>query len=233
MSEELPLCKSLLSTQLYFLHFLQTNTNNSQLHLATCDGLTPHISLMSYTYLPSTPFDPYPTIIMTTNPSSRKTNHLLTNPQVSLLVHDWVSHRPPTRAPSTGDREGSPPPAATRSSLASLLMNLNTSALSSISTTITGSARFLEPGSEEEAWCKARHLENNTFEEEMSLIGQQQQQEGQRRPSMSIDGDVRVVTVRASEGRIADWKGGVRDWRVVTEDGPVQPQPASELVNGL
>ena len=187
---------------------------------------------MSYTYLPSTPFDPYPTIIMTTNPSSRKTNHLLTNPQVSLLVHDWVSHRPPPRAPNhSGDREGSPPPAATRSSLASLLLNLNTSALSSISTTITGSARFLEPGSEEEAWCKARHLENNTFEEEMSLIGRQQQAEGQRRPSISIDGDVRVVTVRASEGRIADWKGGVRDWRVVTEDGPAQP--ASELVNGV
>lgn len=183
---------------------------------------------MSYTYLPSTPFDPCPTIIMTTNPSSRKTNHLLTNPQVSLLVHDWVSHRPPTR--HSGDREGSPPPAATRSSLASLLFNLNTSALSSISTTITGSARFLEPGSEEETWCKARHLENNTFEEEMSLIGQQQPPEGQRRPSLSIDGDARVVTVRAREGRIADWKGGVRDWRVVTES---PGQSATELPNGV
>ncbi|XHG09319.1 hypothetical protein AWENTII_012388 [Aspergillus wentii] len=184
---------------------------------------------MSYTYLPSTPFDPHPTIIMTTNPSSRKTNHLLTNPRVSLLVHDWVSHRPPTRAP-TGDREGSPPPAATRSSLASLLMNLNTSALSSISTTITGTARFLEAGSEEESWCKEKHLENNTFEEEeMNTFGQQQQQIGQRRPSLSIDSDVRVVTVRVREGRIADWKGGVRDWTVVTEG---EEQPHSGLVNG-
>ncbi|KAE8151887.1 putative pyridoxamine phosphate oxidase [Aspergillus avenaceus] len=198
--------------------------NSRFLHLATCDGLTPHVSLMSYTYLPSTPYDPYPTIIMTTNPSSRKTNHLLTNPRVSLLVHDWVSHRPPTRAPNPGgQREGSPPPAATRSSLASLLLNLNTSALSSISTTITGSARFLEPGSEEEAWYKERHLENNTFEEEMSVFGQQQQlQPGRRRESLSIDEDVRVVTVRVSEGRIADWKGGVRDWQVV-RDGHDQP----------
>ena len=194
---------------------------------------------MSYTYLPSTPFDPFPTIIMTTNPSSRKTNHLLTNPRVSLLVHDWVSHRPPVRASSNVEgRDGSPPPAATRSSLASLLLNINTSALSSISTTIAGSARFLEPGSDEEAWCKERHLENNTFEEEeMSLFGQQQQQQreqagltGQRRSSMTVDGNARVVTVRVTEGRIADWKGGVQDWVVVTE-GEQQDQPP--LVNGV
>ncbi|KAL4884712.1 hypothetical protein BJY04DRAFT_205758 [Aspergillus karnatakaensis] len=191
--------------------------NSRFLHLATCDNLTPHISLMSYTYLPSTPFDPYPTIIMTTNSSSRKTTHLQTNPRVSLLVHDWVSHRPPTRASNSGaTRDGSPPPAATRSSLASLLLNLNTSALSSISTTITGEARFLEPGSEEETWCKDRHLENNTFEEEMSTFGQVSQP-GQRRLSLSIEDDVRVVTVRVREGRLADWKGGVRDWLVVQE----------------
>lgn len=186
---------------------------------------------MSYTYLPSTPFDPNPTIIMTTNPSSRKTNHLLTNPRVSLLVHDWVSHRPPVRTSPT-DRDGSPPPAATRSSLASLLLNLNTSALSSISTTITGSARFLEVGSAEEGWCKERHLENNTFEEEeMGLAGLQQQQQqpevpGHRRPSITVDEDARVVTVRVTEGRIADWKGGVRDWSVITEQN-------SGLVNGV
>jgi hypothetical protein len=185
---------------------------------------------MSYTYLPSTPFDPYPTIIMTTNPSSRKTNHLMTNPRVSLLVHDWVSHRPPTRTPNpSGQRDGSPPPVATRSSLASLLLNLNTSALSSISTTITGTARFLEPGSEEEAWCKEKHLENNTFEEELGMFGQQQQAAGQRRPSLSIDNDVRVVTVRVREGRIADWKGGVRDWKLVSE---TEQQADEPLVNG-
>lgn len=165
---------------------------------------------------------------MTTNPASRKTNHLLSNPRLSLLVHDWVSHRPPTRAP--GGRDGSPPPAATRSSLASLLLNLNTSALSSISTTITGEARFLEPGSEEESWCKERHLENNTFEEEeMSFFGQQQQTDpAARRASMSIDSDVRVVTVQVREGRIADWKGGVRDWILLPPAGEHEG-----LVNGV
>jgi len=184
---------------------------------------------MSYTYLPSTPYDPYPTIIMTTNPASRKTNHLLSNPRVSLLVHDWVSHRPPTRTSNPhGERDGSPPPAATRSSLASLLLNLNTSALSSISTTITGQARFLEPGSDEEKWCKERHLENNTFEEEEMSFGQQQRMDpSQRRPSLAIDSDVRVVTVQVREGRIADWKGGVRDWVLL----PVEQTQG--LVNGV
>lgn len=89
----------------------------------------------------------------------------------------------------------------------------------------------MESGSEEESWCKARHLENNTFEEEeINLFGQQQQQQdpNARRPSISIDTDVRVVTVRVTEGRIADWKGGVRDWVLLPAE-----QQDSGLVNGV
>ncbi|EGD86205.1 hypothetical protein H112_07133 [Trichophyton rubrum D6] len=198
--------------------------NSRFLHLATCDGLNPHISLMSYTFLPSTPFNPTPTIIMTTNPSSKKTLNLRSNPRVSLLVHDWVSHRPPTRTRDAG-REGSPPPAATQSSLATLLLNLNTSAMSSISTTIIGEARVLDVGSEEEKWCRERHLESNTFIADeggigvFSSSGQARQGgtgEQERRPSI-MDDDVNVVVVAVKEGRIADLKGGVRDWAVVTE----------------
>jgi hypothetical protein len=63
----------------------------------------------------------------------------------------------------------------------------------------------------------------------MSLFGQQQRTDlTARRPSMSIDSDVRVVTVQVREGRIADWKGGVRDWILLP--------PANEhegLVNGV
>lgn len=228
---------------------------------------------MSYTYLPrGSPFDgsahAHPTIIMTTNPSSRKALNLLSNPRVSLLVHDWVSHRPPTLAdtnpdidenndPSgrgngeteTGgaadadadaDREGSPPPAATRSSLASLLLSLNTSALSSISTTIMGDARVVEQGAEEERWCKERHRENNTFAAEevdqSNLQQQEEREQGQRHQGgggggvEDEDEDVRVVAVRVKEGRIADWKGGVRDW-VVAADG--EQQQGSNLPNGI
>ncbi|KAI2001942.1 hypothetical protein LOZ52_001850 [Ophidiomyces ophidiicola] len=196
-----------------------------ELHLATCDNLTPHISLMSYTYLPSTPFSPHPTVIMTTNPASKKTLNLLSNPRVSLLVHDWVSHRPPTRTRDPG-REGSPPPAATQSSLATLLLNINTSALSSISTTIIGTARFPEAGSDEERWCKERHLENNTFAADASEFGVfRRNSEAATGPIGDADVDVpavgdgvRVVTVQVREGRIADWKGGVRDWALVSEE---------------
>ncbi|KAM5431584.1 hypothetical protein McanMca71_004818 [Microsporum canis] len=210
--------------------------NSRFLHLATCDGLNPHISLMSYTFLPSTPFNPTtPTIIMTTNPSSKKTLNLRSNPRVSLLVHDWVSHRPPTRNRDAG-RDGSPPPAATQSSLAALLLNINTSAMSSISTTIIGEARVLDTGSEEEKWCRERHLENNTFIADEVGVGVfsgrgQARQEGAeededevgRRPSI-MDDDVNVVVVAVKEGRIADLKGGVRDWAVVPE-GEEQRQP--------
>ena len=166
---------------------------------------------MNYTYLPSTPFTNEPTIIMTTNPSSKKTTNLAKNPRVSLLVHDWISHRPPTRP-----ADGSPPRQTARSSLATLLLNLNTSELSSISATISGRARILEQGSEEEKWCKTKHTENNTFDdqarEERGVIGSlQEQHDGGA--SCFIEGEgVRVVVVPVLEGRIADWKGGVKDW---------------------
>ena len=162
---------------------------------------------------------------MTTNPTSKKTLNLLNNPRVSLLVHDWVSHRPPTRLPDP-TREGSPPPQATRSSLASLLLNMNTSALSSISATINGEAVMVEHGSEEEKWCKERHLENNTFgdqaREEEGFWGSAPQAptEGDGGTNCYIEGEeVRVVLVGVREGRIADWKGGVKDWSLATQDG--------------
>ncbi|KAI4162740.1 MAG: hypothetical protein LQ342_003627 [Letrouitia transgressa] len=208
------------------------------LHLATCDALYPHVSLMNYTYLSSTPFDPSPVIIMTTNPSSKKTLNLLSNPRVSLLVHDWVTHRPPTRIPDP-TREGSPPPQATRSSLASLLLNINTSALSSISATINGTARMVEQGSEEESWCKERHLENNTFgdqaREERGIFGTalSAPSEGDGGASCFIEGEeVRVVVVSVKEGRIADWKGGVKDWSIASSDGE-GPRGRHQLVNGV
>lgn len=210
------------------------------LHLATISAAqtsppTPHVSLMNYTFLPS--YKQHgPVIIMTTNAESLKTQNLLHNAKVSILVHDWVSHRPPTASNVAGGRSGSPPAAATRSSLASLLLNLNTSALSSISTTIAGEARFLEHGSEEERWCKETHLANNTFgdqaREEAGLFGgQPPDPEGSS--SCYIEGDdVRVVIVPIREGRIADWKGGVRDWIVVDGETNTNNGDSSDAARG-
>jgi Pyridoxamine 5'-phosphate oxidase len=177
---------------------------------------------MNYTFFPNYK-DQGPVIIMTTNARSLKTENLLHNSRVSLLVHDWVSHRPPTASDVSGQRSGSPPAAATRSSLATLLLNINTSSLSSISTTIAGEARFLDQGSDEEKWCKEAHLANNTFgdqaREEAGLFGgQPPNPEGSSSCYMAGD-DVRVVLVPVREGRIADWKGGVKDWVVVGQPG--------------
>lgn len=231
---------SLAGTNQVFLTTLPSEVsqclrNARFLHLATIarpispnDPPTPHVSLMNYTFLPAYTWNsssPEPVILMTTNTQSLKTQNLRSNPRVSLLVHDWSSHRPPTASNVGGEvRSGSPPAAATRSSLASLLLNLNTSALSSISTTISGEARFLDAGSEEEKWCKEAHLANNTFEGQLSTeAGYFGSSPGAVQPSENASGyiegnDVRVVLVPLRTGRISDFKGGVRDWRIVSEE---------------
>nr|ANK36054.1 pryidoxamine phosphate oxidase-like protein [Didymella tanaceti]ANK36063.1 pryidoxamine phosphate oxidase-like protein [Didymella tanaceti]AOG62190.1 pryidoxamine phosphate oxidase-like protein [Didymella tanaceti] len=203
------------------------------LHLATCSDNVPHVSLMNYTYLPSTPYSTGPIIIMTTPSSSRKTDNLESNTRVSLLVHDWISHRPPTL--SQQGRSPSPSAPGPRSgSLAELLLGMNTASLSRISTTINGVAEIVSSGSEEERWYRAQHLANNTFgptsEETYSSspvggglwggggIARTNEhgndiREGDGGTRCYVEGDeVKVVVVMIKDGRIADWKGQVRDW---------------------
>jgi hypothetical protein len=132
-----------------------------------------------------------------------------------------VSHRPPTavRRPSGG----SPGPEH-RSSLASLLLNLNTSAMSSISATINGSARLLDHDSDEENFYRERHLENHTFDSDTdggsaalfrgARAGVQQAEDGGRGCFVAGE-EVRVIVVEIRDVRISDWKGGVRDWTLV------------------
>ncbi|PPJ50587.1 hypothetical protein CBER1_06286 [Cercospora berteroae] len=196
-------------------------TNARFLHLATCTNNVPHVSLMNYTYLPSHPFPQStttqlpsgPTIIMTSNPSSKKTLNLLQNPNVSILVHDWVSSRPPNSM-SGSDRERSPS-GGPRSSLAAMLMQMNSTAVSSNSITMNGEAVVLEAGSEEEKWCKEQHVANNTFEDGDSTgLGRGSVDgTGDSGKGAYIEGEnVRVVVVNIKGGRISDWKGNVSDW---------------------
>lgn len=140
-----------------------------------------------------------------------------------ILIQLGVSHRPPTqgRRPSGG----SPGPES-RSSLAAMLLNLNTSAMSSISATIGGPARLAPTGSEEEKYYTEQHLENNTFEDGEGQFQRQQTTTSEQngRTSHFVDGEeVRVIIVDIKDVRISDWKGTVRDWAVV---------PAAPLVNG-
>ncbi|CCF47795.1 hypothetical protein CH063_16037 [Colletotrichum higginsianum] len=150
---------------------------------------------------------------MTTNPASRKTQNLLSNPNVSLLVHDWSSHRPPT----SGRRlSGGSPGPEHRSSLASLLLNLNTAAVSSISATINGTASLVDNGSDEEKFYREAHLENNTFDEGQSFNPSVQAEDGGRGCFVAGE-EVRVIVVKIKDVRISDWKGAVRDYVLAEE----------------
>ncbi|KAG5986532.1 hypothetical protein E4U43_005465 [Claviceps pusilla] len=200
---------------------VQCLQNARFLHLATCTDNVPNVSLMNYTYLPSSPYSSVPVIVMTTNPQSRKTTNIIRNPNVSLLVHDWVSHRPPT----SGRRmSGGSPGPEQRSSLASLLLNLNSTAMSSISATIGGEARLAPSGSDEEKYFTEQHLANNTFEEGEPIFRPDSNSEAETRNGHFVDGEeVRVIIVGIKDVRISDWKGTVRDWALV---------PDANLVNG-
>ncbi|KAK6859466.1 hypothetical protein PG995_003102 [Apiospora arundinis] len=192
---------------------VQCLENARFLHLGTCTNNQPHVSLMNYTYLPSSPYSTEPTIIMTSNPSSKKANNLVENPNVSLLVHDWVSHRPPTqgRRPSGG----SPGPEH-RSSLASLLQDMNASALSSTSATMNGVATLVPRGSDEEKYYRTEHLENNTFDSSAEGGGAPvfNREADPSRTSREDGGsvflageEVRVIVVKIRDVRTSDWKG--------------------------
>ena len=105
--------------------------------------------------------------------------------------------------------------------------------MANISATINGTATVLPLGSEEEKWCKLQHLENNTFEQDQrqqSILSSSPStgvSDDTSRQSFLQDEDIRVVVVRIKDGRIADWKGGVKDWVLAPAEG------AERLVNGI
>lgn len=80
---------------------------------------------------------------------------------------------------------------------------------------------MVESGTEEEKFLREAHLRNNTFGE--GEEGEGRTQDGGR--GCFIEGEeVRVVVVRITDGRVADWKGAVRDWSLV---------PRERLANGV
>lgn len=110
-----------------------------------------------------------------------------------------------------------------------MLINLNTSAMSSISATINGTANLVPPGSEEEKYYREQHLENNTFDSEGVLSFNRQPQspvEDGGRECFVAGEEVQVILVHIKDIRTSDWKGGVRDW-VLTSEG------SSAAVNGI
>lgn len=147
-----------------------------------------------------------------------------------------VSHRPTTSTAARRLSAGtatSPPP---DSSLAALLFNLNSSAVSSISATINGEARLVAAGSDEERFYRAKHLEANTFDagadllRRESVVGGGGGAEDGGRGCFVAGEEVRVIVVAIRDVRIADWKGAVRDWVIA----PVAAaEEAHQGVNGV
>ncbi|ODV65289.1 hypothetical protein HYPBUDRAFT_163527 [Hyphopichia burtonii NRRL Y-1933] len=126
-------------------------------HLATCKDNFPHVSLMNYTYY-SKENEYY---IITTSPKkTTKYENIISNPNVSLLVHDWISARNPDE--STSDSVAN----KRRNSLYELLTNLNKSEISSVSVMINGKAEILSPHTDLEKFnfFKSLHLNNDSID---------------------------------------------------------------------
>lgn len=126
-------------------------------HLATSLNDIPHVSLMNYTYY-SKGNDYY---IITTSPKgTTKYENIESNPNVSLLVHDWISAKT-TDAESTDDSTGK-----RRNSLFELLTNLNKTEMSSVSVMITGKAEILNSHVDHAKFnfYKSLHLNNELID---------------------------------------------------------------------
>lgn len=108
--------------------------------------------------------------------------------------------------------------------MASLLYGLNSASISRISVSINGTAQFLPAGSEEEAWCKTKHKESNTFGDtgrSTGLFGEGTGDGDGGGAGCYIEGqDVRVLVVTILDGRISDWEGDVRDWSLGENNQP-------------
>lgn len=122
-------------------------------HLATCYDNIPHVSLMNYTYYSK---NNEHFIIISTPTKTKKYENILNNPNVSLLVHDWISAKT-TETEDTSRR---------RNSLFELLTNINKSEISSVSVMLNGKAEILDKGADIERFnfFKSLHCNNSLID---------------------------------------------------------------------
>ncbi|SCU97459.1 LAME_0F19746g1_1 [Lachancea meyersii CBS 8951] len=171
-------------------HVLTLLKTSKYLHLATCSKpeCIPSVSLMNYTYIsPDRVYTPKSSpasssvatsnkkchyIIMATQKNTEKYENIIQNPQVSVLIHDWVTAKKlslrkssmsntPTPAESTQDSSEQPPSADHPSRLLNLLQELNQSELSQMSATLRGYAEHLDSFSDEFNYYEQELLKAN------------------------------------------------------------------------
>lgn len=122
-------------------------------HLATCLDNIPHVSLMNYTYYHGN--EDY--IIITTPKGTTKYENMVSNPNVSLLLHDWMSAK-------TTSEEPNEPVAKRRNSLYEFLTNLNKTEISRVSVMISGNAEEIPINSDIYDFYKSLHLNNSSID---------------------------------------------------------------------
>ncbi|KAG8202713.1 hypothetical protein GWM34_02344, partial [Candida africana] len=128
------------------------------IHLATCLDNKPHVSLMNYTFVRQGDDN---VVIVSTPRKTTKFENMLSNPNVSLLIHDWISVKN-TAGQSLEEPSASPK----RNSLYELLANFNRNELSRVSVMLDGEAKILDKtvDGKDFDFYKSLHLNNSKID---------------------------------------------------------------------
>lgn len=128
------------------------------IHLATCLDNKPHVSLMNYTFVRQGDDN---VVIVSTPRKTTKFENMLSNPNVSLLIHDWISVKN-TAGQSLEEPSASPK----RNSLYELLANFNRNELSRVSVMLDGEAKILDKTVDGRVFdfYKSLHLNNSKID---------------------------------------------------------------------
>lgn len=174
------------------------------LHLATSKDNIPHVSLMNYTFVPSEKIfnsssessssvsTCAPLIVVTTHKKTQKYENLKSNPNVSVLVHDWISAASSDENSIELDHNDED----SKSNILKLLQNINQNEISSLSVTLSGSAKILGENNDERLYYKNLHLNKNPS------------------AKVFIDGDdVAIILIQITASKVADSDNNVASYK--------------------
>jgi hypothetical protein len=116
---------------------------------------------MTYTYVPAGEGKPYTddaVVVLATKRDTQKYENISNNPNVSLLVHDWVTARTLGQSGSGGSQAN----ASGAPGLSQFLQQLNQAELSSVSATLDGHATLVK--GDEAEFFRMKHLHRNSRE---------------------------------------------------------------------
>ncbi|KAH3902454.1 pyridoxal 5'-phosphate synthase SCDLUD_000031 [Saccharomycodes ludwigii] len=187
-------------------HLMNLLKTSKYLHLATASlkDATPSVALMNYTYIPNEKTykqQDGDLIILATHEDTGKYSNIKENPQVSLLIHDWVTAKKlslrknsqsstPVPPSSTQNMDGSNNEGMNTSKLFNLLQELNQAELSQMSATLKGKAVILSKqlGNAQEFEYYQKELLKNNPDARCFITGN----------------DIAIIKVKIVGGKISD-----------------------------